>query len=153
MAIRTDHNQRTPTNFPTPRMRVRQSCCDGLRGQPLNSSSGSGSTPELDTAGATAAADTNSITEIADITTMAQDLTLSSGMELALDALGGSTQWVVAGAVGVALVTRADVGALVYVVGSLFNAVFSKVLKKTINQACVIGLACWGAGRITLRAC
>ncbi|CAM9407520.1 unnamed protein product [Hapterophycus canaliculatus] len=63
-----------------------------------------------------------------------QDATLLSVMELALDFLGSSTQWVVASAVGVALVTRADVGTLVYVVGSLLNAVFSKVLKKTINQ-------------------
>lgn len=111
----------------------------GWREQPLNSA---GSTPELDTAGATASAapaapaDTDSFTDIADITTP-QDSTLFSAMELALDALGGSTQWVVAGAVGVALVTRADVGALVYVVGSLFNAVFSKILKKIINQVCV----------------
>lgn len=61
-------------------------------------------------------------------------MTLLSVMELALDFLGSSTQWVVASAVGVALVTRADVGTLVYVIGSLLNAVFSKVLKKTINQ-------------------
>ncbi|CAM9626698.1 unnamed protein product, partial [Pylaiella littoralis] len=107
--------------------------------EPLNSAGrGSGSTPEFDTAGATAtaaaaAADTDSITKIADVTTT-QDLTLVSLMELAFDTLGGNTQWIVAGAVGVALVTRADVGTLVYVVGSLFNAVFSKILKKTINQ-------------------
>lgn len=109
----------------------------GLREQPLNSA---GSTPELDAAGATATAvppapaGTDSITSVADTTTTPQDLTLFSAMELALDALGGSTQWVVAGAVGIALVTRADVGALVYVVGSLLNAVFSKILKKIINQ-------------------
>lgn len=66
--------------------------------------------------------------------TVEQDVTLLSVMELALDFLGSSTQWVVASAVGLALVTRADVGTLVYVVGSLLNAVFSKVLKKTINQ-------------------
>eukprot|EP00752_Nemacystus_decipiens_P003209 g2970.t1 len=65
---------------------------------------------------------------------MGKDLNLFSAMEYAIDALGASTQWVVAGAVGIALVTRADVGSLVYVVGSLLNAVFSKVLKKTINQ-------------------
>lgn len=61
-------------------------------------------------------------------------MALLSTLELALDVVGSSTQWVVAGAVGVALVARADVGTLVYVVGSLLNAVFSKVLKKTINQ-------------------
>ncbi|CAM9400702.1 unnamed protein product [Ectocarpus fasciculatus] len=65
---------------------------------------------------------------------MGQGKTLLAGTELALDVLGSSTQWVVAGAVGVALITRADVDTLVYVLGSLINAVFSKVLKKTINQ-------------------
>ncbi|CAN0375140.1 unnamed protein product [Laminaria digitata] len=55
-------------------------------------------------------------------------------MEPVLDYVGASTQWVVAGSVGAALVTRADAETLVWVVGSLFNAVFSKVLKKGINQ-------------------
>lgn len=59
---------------------------------------------------------------------------LQAGLEDALDLLGGSTQWVVAGSVGAALVTRADSETLVWVVGSLFNAVFSKVLKRAINQ-------------------
>ncbi|CAM9554116.1 unnamed protein product [Ectocarpus sp. 13 AM-2016] len=65
---------------------------------------------------------------------MGRDKTLLARIELGLDVLGSSTQWVVAGAVGVALITRADVDTLVYVLGSLINAVFSKVLKKTINQ-------------------
>ncbi|CAN0299960.1 unnamed protein product [Ectocarpus sp. 12 AP-2014] len=65
---------------------------------------------------------------------MGRGKTLLAGIELGLDVLGSSTQWVVAGAVGVALITRADVDTLVYVLGSLINAVFSKVLKKTINQ-------------------
>ncbi|CAM9410990.1 unnamed protein product [Ectocarpus sp. 12 AP-2014] len=65
---------------------------------------------------------------------MGRDKTLLARIELGLDVLGSSTQWVVAGAVGVALVTRADVDTLVYVLGSLINAVFSKILKKTINQ-------------------
>ncbi|CBJ30239.1 conserved unknown protein [Ectocarpus siliculosus] len=65
---------------------------------------------------------------------MGRDKTLLAGIELGLDVLGSSTQWAVAGAVGVALITRADVDTLVYVLGSLINAVFSKVLKKTINQ-------------------
>lgn len=59
---------------------------------------------------------------------------LVSGLEDALDLLGSSTQWVVAGSVGAALVTRADADTLVWVVGSLFNAAFSKILKKSINQ-------------------
>lgn len=62
------------------------------------------------------------------------DLTVLRGMESILDFVGASTQWVVAGSVGAALVTRADAETLVWVVGSLFNAVFSKVLKKGINQ-------------------
>ncbi|CAM9988236.1 unnamed protein product [Ascophyllum nodosum] len=56
-------------------------------------------------------------------------------MEAAVDALGGSTQWLVAGSVGATLVTRADAETLVWVLGSLLNAVFGKALKKTINQA------------------
>lgn len=63
-----------------------------------------------------------------------RDLSLTAGMETALDLVGSSTQWVVAGAVGATLVTRADVETLVWVLGSLFNAVLSKVLKKGINQ-------------------
>lgn len=77
---------------------------------------------------------TTAVTSLGDATVMGSDFDLISGMEFALDALGASTQWVVASAVGIALVTRPDVGTLVYVVGSLLNAVFSKVLKKTINQ-------------------
>lgn len=64
----------------------------------------------------------------------ATDLNMVRGMESILDLVGASTQWVVAGSVGAALVTRADAQTLVWVVGSLFNAVFSKVLKKGINQ-------------------
>lgn len=64
----------------------------------------------------------------------APDLNMLRGMESILDLVGASTQWVVAGSVGAALVTRADAETLVWVVGSLFNAVFSKVLKKGINQ-------------------
>lgn len=63
-------------------------------------------------------------------------MTLLSAIEAASDVLGGSTQWVVSGSVGAALVTRADAATLVWVVGSLFNAVFSKILKKGINQVC-----------------
>lgn len=103
-----------------------------MREQVLYSSSGSGNSPELDAGGA--ADTTTAVTSLGDATAGGEDLDLFSGMELALDALGASTQWVVASAVGVALVTRADVGTLVYVAGSLLNAVFSKVLKKTINQ-------------------
>lgn len=55
-------------------------------------------------------------------------------VESALDLLGSSTQWVVAGSVGAALVMRADSDTLVWVIGSLFNAILSKVLKKSINQ-------------------
>lgn len=62
------------------------------------------------------------------------DSNLAFAMESALDLLGGSTQWVVAGSVGATLLQRADSATLVWVVGSLFNAVFSKVLKKGINQ-------------------
>ena len=106
-----------------------------MRQQVLCGASSSGSSPELDTAGA--ADTTPAATSLGDAAGMGNDLNLLSGVELALDALGASTQWVVASAVGIALVTRADVGTLVYVVGSLLNAVFSKVLKKTINQVCV----------------
>ncbi|CAM9617864.1 unnamed protein product [Scytosiphon promiscuus] len=108
----------------SPRARGRQAfhCCRG-----------SGSNPELDPAASAAAmADASGPADAT--TTVDQDVTLLSVLELALDFLGGSTQWVVASAVGFALVTRADVGTLVYVIGSLLNAVFSKVLKKTINQ-------------------
>lgn len=108
-----------------------------LRQQVLCSSSSSGSSPKLDAVGA--ADTTPAATSVGDAPAVGNDLNLFSGMELALDALGASTQWVVASAVGVALVTRADVGTLVYVVGSLLNAVFSKVLKKTINQVRVSG--------------
>lgn len=59
---------------------------------------------------------------------------LQSRSEGGLDLLGESTQWVVAVSVGAALVTRGDADTLVWVVGSLLNAVFSKALKKTINQ-------------------
>lgn len=88
--------------------------------QPIRSRS-----PELDTQDAPAdtASDPND-----------PDLTLAFAMESALDLLGGSTQWVVAGSVGATLLQRADSATLVWVVGSLFNAVFSKVLKKGINQ-------------------
>lgn len=106
-------------------------------GSSRSNSSGS-STPELEAPGAVGATDPSSavtaVANLADGSAVSEDLDLFSGMELALDALGASTQWVVAGAVGFALVTRADVDTLVFVVGSLFNAVFSKVLKKTINQ-------------------
>lgn len=125
--------------FISTRMKLR---CDLVREQVHYSGSSSGSSPELDPVGA---ADPS----LGDATVVGEDLGLFSGMELALDALGTSTQWVVASAVGIALVTRADVGTLVYVVGSLLNAVFSKVLKKTINQVrvCRVGLAWVGLGR------
>lgn len=115
--------------------------CHLEREQALRSSSSgsSGSSPELDAVGT--ADTTTAVTSLGDATALRSDLNVFSGMEIALDALGASTQWVVAGAVGIALVTRADAGTLVYVVGSLFNAVFSKVLKKTINQ--VRTRACW----------
>lgn len=100
------------------------------------SSSDSGSSPEADSSEAAPAAAATAET-LADGATMGQDKTLLAGIELGLDVLGSSTQWVVAGAVGVALVSRADVGTFVYVLGSLINAVFSKVLKKTINQVWV----------------
>lgn len=106
-----------------------------MRQQVLCGASSSGSSPEIDTVGA--ADTTPAATSLGDAAGMGNDLNLFSGVELALDALGASTQWVVASAVGITLVTRADVGTLVYVVGSLLNAVFSKVLKKTINQVCV----------------
>lgn len=51
-----------------------------------------------------------------------------------MDLLGSSTQWLVAGSAGAALITRADSGTLVWVLGSLINALFSKALKKGIKQ-------------------
>ncbi len=120
-----------------PYFRAKQVLRRGRVGSSRSSTSGS-STPELDAPGAVAATDPSSAVttaaNLADGSAISEDLGLFYGMELALDALGASTQWVVAGAVGVALVSRADVDTLVFVVGSLFNAVFSKVLKKTINQ-------------------
>ncbi|CAM9817352.1 unnamed protein product, partial [Choristocarpus tenellus] len=59
---------------------------------------------------------------------------LVQGGEWALDVLGGSTQWVVAGSVAAALLARSDSETLVWVLGSLLNAVFSKVLKRSINE-------------------
>ena len=111
----------------------------GSGGSSRRTASSSGrNNPELNAPGATTTTGppsaANTVTDLADATAVSEGMTLFSGLELALDILGGSTQWVVAGAVGVALVSRADVDTLVFVVGSLFNAVFSKVLKKTINQ-------------------
>lgn len=62
------------------------------------------------------------------------DATVLNWMKAALDFLGASTQWVVAGSVGAALLTTTDSKTFTWVVGSLVNAVFSKVLKKGINQ-------------------
>ena len=78
--------------------------------------------------------DADTAADAANVDPSGPDLSLLQGMELLLDLGGASTQWVVAGSVGAALVTRADTETLVWVIGSLFNAVFSKILKKGINQ-------------------
>ena len=91
---------------------------------PVGAQATNSRSPDLD-----ADAATDAIVDPAD-----PELSLLQGMESALDLIGASTQWVVAGSVGVALVMRADPETLVWVLGSLFNAVFSKVLKKGINQ-------------------
>lgn len=56
------------------------------------------------------------------------------GLEDVLRIYGSSTRWLVGGSVAIALLVRADSATLVYVVGSLLNAVMSKILKKVINQ-------------------
>ncbi|CAM9732824.1 unnamed protein product, partial [Phaeothamnion confervicola] len=48
--------------------------------------------------------------------------------------LGLSTRWVVAGAVGAALLVRRDPETLAWVIGSVANATLSKVLKKLLNH-------------------
>ncbi|CAM9183326.1 unnamed protein product [Discosporangium mesarthrocarpum] len=59
---------------------------------------------------------------------------LARGGEYAVDVLGSSTKWVVAGSVALSLSVRSDSETLVWVLGSLLNAAFSKVLKKSINE-------------------
>lgn len=56
------------------------------------------------------------------------------GLEDVLRIYGSSTRWLVGGSVAIALLVRADSATLVYVIGSLLNAVMSKILKKVINQ-------------------
>ncbi|CAM9722662.1 unnamed protein product [Chrysoparadoxa australica] len=56
-------------------------------------------------------------------------------MGSAMEVVGKSTRWTVAGTVALTLLVRRDASTLSFVVGALANAVLSKVLKRCINEA------------------
>ena len=56
------------------------------------------------------------------------------GVGWALRALGESTRWVVASAVGFALVMRRDPPTVCWIAASIANAVAGKILKRVINK-------------------